>query len=133
MADYLSPMLPRALWTAVLALLAWLPVGRGQSRAVHVDLQERALFAVSALDVATDPPSRFGELRVVATQAARPGNARRLSEPGKDGPHSLAHVGSTRAPTWRPSPSPRPTGWRGYRDERLIQPHDATAPPPRQS
>ncbi|HZI41816.1 MAG TPA: hypothetical protein VFD67_08935, partial [Gemmatimonadaceae bacterium] len=50
----------RALWTGLLALLAWLPIGRVESRAFRAEQPHRTLFAVSAID-ASDSPARISD------------------------------------------------------------------------
>ena len=127
-------MLARALWTSLLALLAWIPIGRLESRALHRERGERVLFAISALDVAKDSPSRAAEQRIVPRQLAA---ARKPPTPRSLPPHT-ADAFRVETPTtvvWEPRPRPEPTGWRGFQSQRLIVPHDATAPPspPRRS
>src|SRR5690242_17598032 len=51
-------MMSRALWTALLTLIAWIPFGHAESRALRSD---RSLYALSALDVASDSPARIGQ------------------------------------------------------------------------
>jgi hypothetical protein len=129
---YLWRMFSRALWTGLLALLAWIPIGRAQSRDVRVDRGERTLFVVSALDVATDSPARVGEPRGLPRQLTsdrRPPTPRALPRVTDEAEQSA----SSRASTWRRAAAPTPSGWRGFQEKRLILPHDATAPPPPRS
>ena len=123
-------MLSRALWITLLALLAWIPRGRAESRVVRTG-NDRALFVVSALDVASDSPARIGErngLTRELTNARRPATPRPLPVHESDGERVAG-----RAAIWRPAVAPTPSGWRGFQETRLIAPHDATAPPPRRS
>ena len=119
-------MLSRAIWTGLLALLAWLPIGHAESRAVR---SERLLYAQSALDIATDTPAR------VAHRADLPQEItidRRPAPPRVVPPHGTETALEHPSPrtTWRPADTLTPSGWRGFVDARLILPHDATAPPP---
>ncbi|HEX4683300.1 MAG TPA: hypothetical protein VH277_11340 [Gemmatimonadaceae bacterium] len=121
-------MLPRTLWTSLLVLLAWLPIGQAASRGVRVGQEHRTLFAITALDVATESPARAAEpgslLRDVAPD--------RRPAPPRVGPKTSADAEQrvwSPSSSWRPATSPQPSGWRGFREKRLILPHDATAPP----
>jgi len=86
------------------------------------------LLAVSVLDVATAPASRVGEVHSQLrelTQARRAPAWRAVPTP---------RAGAERAPiaraaAWRPASVRAPTSWRGFREQQLICPHDATAPP----
>ena len=124
-------MLSRALWTGVLALLAWIPLGRVQSPLLGTERGDRALFSISALDVATDPPARVGEAHSVRRQLAP---ARRALPWVIVPTHALdVEETSTARDAGRVAESPSVSGWRGFQRRRLIFPYDATAPPPRQS
>ena len=124
-------MFARALWTGLLALLAWLPIGRVESRAFRAEQPHRTLFAVSAIDLA-DSPARISDGASTSRELApdrRPTTPRALPRAG-----AAADRGTTYATEiWRPADNPRPTGWRGFLDRRLILPHDATAPPARRA
>jgi hypothetical protein len=122
---YLSRVTSRALSSLLLALLAWIPLGRGQAWTSRGDLRDRALFAATALDLASSP-----------ARAAHGTSARDLTPPRKpstppattpvaDAEHVRAHV--QRA--WWPTVDERPANWRGFLDARLSAPHDAIAPP----
>jgi hypothetical protein len=125
-------MLLRSLWTGLFALLAWMPIGHIQSRALDADGADRALFAVSALDVAVDSPARIAPSqtlpRVLAPDRRPPAphGLYRLSD-------AEGRAGSTISLVRPPAKDAQPTGWRGFRPKRLILPHDANAPPPRTS
>jgi hypothetical protein len=124
-------MLSRALWTGLLALLAWVPIWRGQSALLRVERGERALFAVSALDVANDQPSRVGEgsslPRLVSTR--KPPTWRGLPTSAVD----VELLGQPSDIRERRAAVPMPNDWRGFLPRRLVAPHDATAPPSLQS
>src|SRR5438477_3898220 len=121
-------MLSRALSTALLGLLAWFPLGRAPTARFVAERSERALLAVSVLDVATAPASRVGEVHSQLrelTQARRAPRWRAVPMPT---------AGAERAPiaaaaAWCPASVRGPTGWRGFREQQLTFPHDATAPP----
>src|SRR2546430_16278457 len=121
-------MLPRTLWTCLLVVLAWLPILQAGSRAVWVGQEHRTLFAITALDIATESPARAAQpgrlLREVAPDR-RPAPPRIVPTTSAD----AERQGWTPISTWRPARSPQPTGWRGFQEKRLILPHDATAPP----
>jgi hypothetical protein len=122
-------MLSRAIWISLLTLLAWIPFGHAESRALRSD---RSLYAQSALDVASDSPARIGQRNDFArelTAERRPTTPRALPTHGSETDLLLPN----RQSTWRPAETLRPSGWRGFREARLIVPHDATAPPPRSS
>src|SRR5689334_21271963 len=65
-------MLMRALGTGLLALLAWLPVGHAQSRALRGNPREPALVITSALDLAADSPSRIGRVESFSARTLPP-------------------------------------------------------------
>ena len=119
-------MLSRAIWTGLLTLLAWIPFGHAGSRAVGSD---RSLYAVSALDVASDSPARIGQRNGLPSELTAD---RRPTTPQV----VPTHDGGTDVPlpsrrtAWRPAETLTPSGWRGFQEARLILPHDATAPPP---
>jgi len=120
-------MLARAIWISLVTLLAWIPFGHAESRAVRSD---RSLYAQSALDVASDSPARIGQrndLPRELTAERRPSTPRVVPTDGSETDLLLP----SRQSTWRPAEALRPSGWRGFQEARLILPHDATAPPPR--
>src|SRR2546430_15854456 len=104
-------MLSRALSTALLGLLAWFPLGRAPTARFVAERSERALLAVSVLDVATAPAWRVGEVHSQLrelTQARRAPAWRAVPTPpagGAPGPIAAAAA-------WRPASRPAPTGWR---------------------
>lgn len=118
-------MVARGFWTLVLALLAWLPLGREQM-ARRAQRGERSLFAASALDVASESAVR-GRTSTTSLLALppRPTPARGIvPAPLAIGASRVAmevalaaHGRAAIAPPWRP------------RAKRLTIPHDATAPP----
>jgi hypothetical protein len=121
-------MLARAIWISLVTLLAWIPFGHAASRVLRSD---RSLYAQSVLDVASDSPARIGqrnELPRELTADRRPTTPRVVPTHGNETHLRLP----SRRSTWRPAETLRPTGWRGFQEARLILPHDATAPPPRQ-
>ncbi|MFL5616711.1 MAG: hypothetical protein ACJ796_23810 [Gemmatimonadaceae bacterium] len=118
-------MVARGFWSIVLALFAWLPLGREQV-AYHAQRSERSVFAASALDVAAESAvrGRMSTAALLPFQAGpRPSRgvvppllAIRASRPRVD-----AVLGAQkRAAAARP--------W-SARAKRLTIPHDATAPP----
>jgi len=113
----------------LLALLAWIPLGRGQARPLRGDLRDRALFAVSALDLATSPARAASGMsaRAALAPSRRPATPP-ITVPVVDAERVWAHVQRT----WWPAAADRPANWRGFREPRLAAPHDATAPPRRQ-
>ena len=125
-------MLLRSLCTGLLALLAWLPIGHAQSRALRGNPREPALAAASALDIAADSPSRVGS---VGTFGLRTLPSRRLGKAHLGDGASFADVvapsgvGASqpidRQATHRVAPR--------VRAKRLTIPYDATAPPQHQS
>ncbi|HKW09542.1 MAG TPA: hypothetical protein VJO33_04130 [Gemmatimonadaceae bacterium] len=118
-------MLSRALWTGLLALLAWIPIGRAT---VHAERTERALFVVSALDIATDSPARVGDRHDLPRQITtdrKPPTPRTLPRQDSDAEEPSSHVRSSS----RSAADSQQSGWRGHQAKRLIAPHDATAPP----
>lgn len=118
-------MVARGFWTLVLALFAWLPLGREQV-AYHAQRGERSLFAVSALDVATESAVR-GRTSTTALLvfSAGPQPSRGIVPPPLAMGASRPRVEVVLA-THERAPSARP--W-GARARRLTIPHDATAPP----
>jgi len=97
----------------------------GHESPVTYSARDRALFAVTALDLASSP-----------ARATHGTSARELTPPRKpstppgtvpvaDAEHVRAHV--QRA--WWPTVAERPANWRGFLDARLTAPHDAIAPP----
>jgi len=125
-------MFPRSLCTGLLALLAWLPVGHAQSRALRGNPREPALATASALDIAADSPSRIGSGGTFSVRTLPP---RRLGRAHLgDGP-SFADVGvSLDVGASQPENglaarrlAPR------ARAKRLTIPYNATAPPQHQS
>jgi len=119
-------MFSRAIWTGLLTLLAWIPFGHAESRALWND---RSLYAQFALDVAGDSPARIGhrvDFSRELTPDRRPTPSRVV--PTRDGETDFPHA--SRQPTWQPAATLTPSGWRGFQEARLILPHDATAPPP---
>ena len=126
---YLSRMISRALTTALLALLAWIPFGQAQARAGRAAYGESALSAASALDVAADSPSHVSERTTFRRDSAPPAKQRQpriVTDGGicrgEKGPGASARSSNTRE---------RERQWRGFPRRRLIVPHDATAPPTR--
>lgn len=127
MEDPLSlQMLSRAIWTALLTLLAWIPFGHAESRVVRSD---RSLYALSALDVASDSPARIGQRNDLPREltADRRPTAPRVVPTRESGSDVLLPSPRT---AWQPAETRTPSGWRGFLEPRLILPHDATAPPP---
>lgn len=124
-ACYLSSMLTRALWTSLLALLAWLPFGRGQAVLARGERGTRVIVASYVFDGDVDAPGRV----VRPAWAAPHASAQRRATP-PDGLPTVASLGGR-----RPASSPRAharqivAAWRGFRAKCLIVPHDATAPP----
>ena len=130
--DYLSRMLPRSLCTALLALLAWLPLGHAQSLALRGNPREPALAATSALDIAADSPARIGTEENFSVRTLP---FRRLDKAyGGDGGFLADAVFLADVSTTRPNLG-RVTGRdvSSARAKRLTIPHDATAPPRNQS
>ena len=125
-------MLTRSLCTGLLALLAWLPVGHAQSRALRGNPREPALAVTSALDLAADSPSRIGSGWSFSARSLPPRSPGRAH--AGDGA-SVAEtvfrpvVGATRFITAETLDRHGPR----VRAKRVTIPYDATAPPPRQS
>ena len=121
-------MRARVLWSALLGLLAWLPIGRASTAPVDAQHGERALFAISTLHAAVDPLSRAGEVQDLPRQL---GLARRA--PAWHGvpttPVAARWTPMARAMAWHFSSPSIGSSWRGFREPRLIFPHDAAAPP----
>ncbi|HKW50021.1 MAG TPA: hypothetical protein VJN70_21355 [Gemmatimonadaceae bacterium] len=120
-------MISRALWTGLLTLLAWIPFQQAGS---HTSGSDRSLYAVSALDVASNSPARVGQRTDLPRELTAD---RRPPTPRVVPPHDNETdvLLPSRRPQWRPAQTLRPSGWRGFQEARLILPHDATAPPPR--
>lgn len=118
-------MTARVLSSFLLVLLAWIPLGRGQAWTARADLGDRALFSVSALDLASSP-ARVTQ-GTTARELTPPRNPTTppATTPVADAEHVQAHV--QRA--WWPATDDRPANWRGFIEARLTAPHDAIAPP----
>lgn len=124
-------MLSRALWTVVLALLAWIPVGRGNAWAMRGSFDDRVIVAISALDIAGESPARITAFadRITFGSLKSPEPSRTIV-PVNDAARRDSSVAAVR----RPAGTPRQRGaWRAFREKRLSFPHDATAPPSSQS
>jgi len=125
-------MLTRSLCTGLLALLAWLPVGHAQSRALRGNPREAALAATSALDLAAESPSRIGSAGSFSARTLPP---RRPGRTHAGDGASFAEavfrpvVGATRFNTAQTLDRHGPR----VRAKRLTIPYDATAPPRRHS
>src|SRR6476659_2560483 len=101
-------MLPRALWTSLLVLLAWLPIGQGGSRDVAVAQEHRRVFAITALDVATESPARAAEHGGLLREAAPD----RRPTPPRFAPKTIANAEqrvSSSSARWRRAQSQQPT------------------------
>ena len=121
-------MLARALWTLLIGLLAWIPLGRESAARLGSESGERSLLRISALDLAADPSSRVGEAhnlprQLASVRRAPAWRALPTQAPGVEPPSTVRALG------WRASNVPTPTSWRGFQAPRLTFPHDATAPP----
>src|SRR5437763_13015724 len=103
-------MLARALWTLLIGLLAWMPLGRESAAHIGSEYGQRSLLRISALDLAADPSSRVGQAHNLPRQLA---SARRApawrtlptQAPGMQPPSIVRAVG------WRASNVPTPTSW----------------------
>src|SRR5690348_12168451 len=74
-------MLSRAVWTVVLALIAWIPSGRGDAWASRGNRVDRAILSISALEVAAESPARIASAldgRLDPAPAKRPEASRTL-------------------------------------------------------
>jgi hypothetical protein len=120
-------MLTRALWTSLIALLAWLPLGRGQALSARANGGERTAAASVAFENAIDPPARV--VRPVLAQHQLGADRKAPA------PHGLATIVDAANPLGRGGmPSAAASRhviarWRGFQTKRLVVPHDATAPP----
>jgi hypothetical protein len=116
----------RVLWTGLFALLAWLPLWRGEARLARGDVRERIVASSVAFDDASDTPGRV----VRPTWATLPTATQRKPS----APHGLPVIAAAVAPrllALRTAPQQRHVfrAWSGFRARRLIAPHDALAPP----
>ena len=121
-------MLSRAVWTVVLALIAWIPSGRGDAWASRGNRVDRAILSISALEVAAESPARIASTtdgRLDPAAAKRPEPSRTLT-PSADAPDICSWSVAANA---RTNVRREHFPWRAFRCKRLSFPHDATAPP----
>src|SRR5690242_13380638 len=74
-------MLSRAVWTVVLALVAWIPSGRGGAWTVRGDRADRVIHSVSALEIAAESPARIAsavDAQINSASSKRPEPSRTL-------------------------------------------------------
>src|ERR1051325_378417 len=103
-AEYLSRVPRRVLSFLLLALLAWIPLGRGQAWTSRGNVRDRALFAVSALDLAASPARASSGTRARAELVPSPTPATPpLAVPVVDAERVWAHVQRT----WWPAAADR--------------------------
>lgn len=125
-------MLSRAVWTVVLALLAWIPVGRGNAWSMRGSLDDRAIVAISALDVAGESPARIAsaaDVRITRTSSRRPEAPRTIV----DAVDAVRRPSARAALRGASELRQQRRLWRAFREKRLSFPHDAIAPPSSQS